>query len=309
MGNEAAVDMNSFFFQNSDFKGTRTIEDGFEIVDYQKNTSIRIWYNNQDYGYDAHWHHALEIILPLDNYYDVHTTTNHYHVLPGDILIIPPGDLHQLSAPEKGARFIYLFEISDLSNLHGFSSVQSFLTEPLHITKQKNSHVHEEVYQLLLQMKDEYFNGLDYRELIIFSQLIQLFVALGRNRQATYDYFSAPHVYKRHEYIQKFNNVLEYIDANYMEELTLDEVASYSGFSKYHFTRLFKEYTNYTFFDYLCYKRIRVAESLLSEPSLSITEIALQSGFSNISSFNRIFKKQKQCTPTEYRAHYISSHL
>lgn len=77
--------------------------------------------------------------------------------------------------------------------------------------------------------------------------------------------------------MQKFNEVLDYIDSHYTEELTLDNIADFSGFSKYHFTRLFKQYTDSTFYDYLIYRRIKVAEELLANPELSITEIALQS--------------------------------
>ena len=70
--------------------------------------------------------------------------------------------------------------------------------------------------------------------------------------------------------------MLDYIDAHYTEDLTLDAVASYSGFSKYHFTRLFKQYANTTFYDYLSYKRIKVAEQLLTEPEpVSYTHLTL----------------------------------
>lgn len=103
---------------------------------------------------------------------------------------------------------------------------------------------------------------------------------------------------------------LDYIDSHYTEELTLDNIADFSGFSKYHFTRLFKQYTDSTFYDYLIYRRIKAAEELLANPELSITEIALQSGFSSISTFNRIFKQKKGCTPSEYRSLYsMNRHL
>ena len=89
-----------------------------------------------------------------------------------------------------------------------------------------------------------------------------------------------------------------------MEDITLEEVAAQIGFSKFHFSRLFRQFTDTAFYDYLCARRIKTAEALLLEPGLSITEIALQSGFASISTFNRVFKKFKECTPTEFKEFY-----
>lgn len=95
---------------------------------------------------------------------------------------------------------------------------------------------------------------------------------------------------------------MTYIDTHYTENLDLETVAKSVGFSKYHFSRLFKQYTNFTFGDYLCYRRIKAAEELLANPDLSITEVAIQAGFPSISTFNRLFKQHKNCTPSEYRS-------
>ena len=95
--------------------------------------------------------------------------------------------------------------------------------------------------------------------------------------------------------------VCDYIDVHFAEDLLLDEIASMSGFSKYHFERLFKEFTNMSFYKYVNRKRISHAEQLLGDNSLSITDVAIQSGFSNQSSFIRMFKIMNGCTPTDFR--------
>ncbi len=81
-------------------------------------------------------------------------------------------------------------------------------------------------------------------------------------------------------------------------------MADLAGFSKYHFSRLFKNFTGLSFYKYLNKKRIEHAEELLVDPSLSITEVALQSGFTSLSAFIRMFKQIKDCTPTEFRNLY-----
>ena len=74
-----------------------------------------------------------------------------------------------------------------------------------------------------------------------------------------------------------------------------------TGFSKYHFLRLFKQFAGDTFYHYVNAQRIYHACLLLSDPEKNITEVAMSCGFHSISSFLRIFKLQKGCTPTEFR--------
>ena len=84
-----------------------------------------------------------------------------------------------------------------------------------------------------------------------------------------------------------FLSICEYIDAHCTEDITLDEIAKIAGFSKYHFTRLFKQFTNNTFYKYLNQKRIELALTFLADPNISVTEAAMQSGFTNPSTFIR----------------------
>lgn len=294
---------------NRDFPGMRIINaDKNESVAFCNNSSIRIWCNEQPDDFAPHWHNALEIIMPVENYYDVNIESIKYHLDPEEILIIPPGKLHELLAPPTGKRFIFLFDISHLTGLKGFSGIQSLLTVPLYVTVKSYPGIYNDICHILTQMRNEYFYSNEYAELTIFSLLINMFVKFGYNHLNTTDLFPDVHMHRQKEYVHKFNNLLDYLDLHYMEELNLEEIADSIGFSKYHFSRLFKQYTNFTFCDYLSYRRIKAAEELLARPELSVTEIALQVGFSSISTFNRIFKQQKNCTPREYR-NKISYHL
>jgi AraC-like DNA-binding protein len=84
----------------------------------------------------------------------------------------------------------------------------------------------------------------------------------------------------------------------------LEAVAGIANFSKFHFDRIFKEYANISFCQYLKHIRIRKAETLLLNPELAITDIALEAGFESIATFNRTFKEIKKCTPSEYKKLY-----
>lgn len=292
----------TFYNVNSDTTQPRIlVGTGQELIQYHQDSAIRIWYNDLPADYDPHWHTALEIIVPVENWYEATILDESFHLVPGDILLIPPGELHSLKAPETGNRFIFLFDLSILTRLHGFASIQSILTTPLHLTRATHPDIYDDIYQMLVQMRNEYFNKNEFMDLTICALLLNMFVKLGTNHLENIRLFPKTRAYKQKEYVDKFNTVMDYIDANYMKELDLAEIADSIGFSKYHFSRLFKQYTNYTFCSYITHRRIKIAEKLLEEPDLSITEVALQSGFPSISTFNRVFKQLKGCTPSEYR--------
>lgn len=81
------------------------------------------------------------------------------------------------------------------------------------------------------------------------------------------------------EYMENIMSACNYINQHYNEQLSLENIAEISGFSKFHFTRIFKQCMGMTFYEYLNQKRISKAEELLSTTSQSITEIAMNSGF------------------------------
>lgn len=95
--------------------------------------------------------------------------------------------------------------------------------------------------------------------------------------------------------------VVNYIDDNFKQELSLRNLAEKSALSEYYFLRLFKKNTGYTVHEYIISVRITNAKELLKSTRLSLKEIAYQCGFSNESSFSNTFKKQTGMTPGIFR--------
>ena len=291
-----------YYDVNSDWAGDRTVTDAQEIVQFHNNSTIRIWCNEQNQDYATHWHSAMEIIMPMENHYDVEINQISYHINPGEFLLIPPGEMHKLIAPDSGRRFILLFDISLITKLKGGTSIQALLLQPLFITKDGYPKIYDEVYRLLLDITDEYFSKNEYAELTIYSLLLSFFVKFINNRIQDEELFPNVRQSRQKEYIKKFNDLLDFINLHYSEELNLESMAARMGFSKFHFSRLFKQYTNLTFNDYLNFRRLKAAEELLANPALSIIEVSMRSGYSSISTFNRLFRQMKNCTPSEYRS-------
>ncbi len=271
----------------------------------EDNSSVFLWINREPGNFPLHWHSTVEIIMPLKNDFSVTINKNEYHLEENDILIVPPGELHELTPPASGYRLVLLFDLSGLTKFKGFTRLFSRPSLAGPITPETMPDIHAKERDLLIQIAEEYADGGDLAEPSILAMLIQFFVLLARNSEDTVPAsLPAMQPNKQREYIEKFNIVFDYIEQHYMEDITLEEVAAQIGFSKFHFSRLFRQFTDTAFYDYLCARRIKAAETLLLDPNLPITEIALQSGFASISTFNRVFKKFKECTPTEFKEFY-----
>lgn len=271
----------------------------------EDNSSVFLWINREPGHFPLHWHSTVEILMPLQNDYTVTINKNKYQLKENEILIVPPGELHELTPPPSGYRLVLLFDLSGLTKFKGFTRLFSRPSLVGPITPETMPGIHAKERDLLLQIAEEYATGGDLAEPSVLALLIQFFVLLARNSEDTVPpSLPAMQPNKQREYIEKFNIVFDYIEHHYMEDITLEEVAAQIGFSKFHFSRLFRQFTDTAFYDYLCARRIKAAETLLLDPNLPITEIALQSGFASISTFNRVFKKFKECTPTEFKEFY-----
>ncbi len=103
---------------------------------------------------------------------------------------------------------------------------------------------------------------------------------------------------KRHFIIDK---VLEYVNENYYQPLSVEETAQMFSLSPFYFSKLFKEHQNINFVDFITEVRIKKAIELFSDESLNIKEIAYKLGYQDPNYFSRVFKKTTGVSPKDYR--------
>ena len=103
--------------------------------------------------------------------------------------------------------------------------------------------------------------------------------------------------------------VKNFISKNYMDELRLPELALLAGMSSSAFSRFFKLHTGRNISEYIIDLRLGYAARMLVDTAKSISEIGFDCGFNNLSNFNRIFKKKKGCSPSEFRESYHKTRI
>lgn len=278
----------------------------FETINYKQSTSIKLYDNDEYEDYPAHWHTNPEIIMPTENIYTIECYNQIITLREGDIILICPGCIHTLYAPEKGRRIIFQADINPLRFMKEIETLVTIISPLIVITPEDFPSIYDKVKSLLLEIKNEYLSSYtSFSEVSIYSKTLEIITLIGRSRAAAGMETPSPDApRKQEEYIEKFIEICNYISAHCSDELNLEAVASMSGFSKFYFSRLFKQFTNVSFYKYVNQKRIEKAAEMLTEPNISITNVALSCGFESLSSFIRMFKIVKGCTPTEFRNMY-----
>lgn len=253
--------------------------------------------------FPPHWHEAIEIIYVLNDSLSI-SINNEIHTLhKSDILLINSEDVHYFPPQSNPVeRIILLFELNFIENISDsfqnkrFSQVIFSETDGLDCNK---SFVHGTLKNHIIDILHEYENKEEGYRLILRSRLYDILVTLIR--QTPTISISPYEKTIKHNRLERLKNVFDYVEQNYQNNISLEEIASVANFSVYYFTRFFKDTIGMTFIQYLNNFRVTKAEELLLHTDDTVTEVAFKSGFGSIKNFNRNFKILKGCSPSQFR--------
>ena len=278
----------------------RIVSNDVEEVDFIPGANMRIWYNNRSEDYPVHKHSCLEITIPIEKSYTYIFDDRTIILKEKEILMIPPDMLHKISGTKSGIRFIYLFNIDFLKGFFDYDEFIKLIKEPLLITPETHPEVYNLIFERFMEINDLYFfYSTTVKEISIFSKLMDVFGMMMKK-----DYSDSLVVIqndKQREVYIKFKSLAEWLAMHSSENVSMDEAANHVGYSKFHFARLFKEYTGMTFNDYQTTLKLKEVERQLTDTDLQISDIAMSCGFNNLTSLSRCFKKQYGCSPSQFR--------
>ena len=280
--------------------GFRVLQGKREYVTYPDNSSIRIWFSDIPWRYENHNHSAVEILLTMEGVVTYYVDDVAYPVRKGEVLIVPPDTPHSLIMEEGSSRYLFLFEPDAVMLMRDVKSLATYFNKPFHLRDGSEAHVR--IRELLLRIREAYEKQELMWNAVCYSSILRIYATLGQRymsgiRPRTEDTL-------RNMDSEVITAAITYINNHYREELSLEDVAQFAGFSRYYFSRSFKRQTGYSFKDYLCQKRLQVAMDLLIRTNRPMRDVAIDSGFGSVATFNRVFREKKGCTPTQYRAIY-----
>ena len=255
--------------------------------------------------FPMHWHNEMEIVYIEEGEIDESIDLEDYHVKKGDIVIINPCVLHSFKQHENvRSKFrSIIFDLSLLTNNNTDAcSIKYFTpyTEGHYIAPQiisPDTPGYSSVRDSITKLIDIYMNKNEFFEISLKSELYNLFYILFKDHFRVESHETAI----KDATTRNIKAILDYISENYMNPITIDELSETVNLSKHYFMRFFKKYMGMTCIEYINDYRLNIAANLLLTTSIQITEVSADIGISNLSYFNRIFKKKYHVTPKEYR--------
>ena len=286
--------------------GFRVTQGEHEFVTYPENTSIRIWHHDVPDDYDQHFHSAVEVIIPLKGSVLVKSGETEYRVAEGEVIMIPAGCHHELHMGPDSERELLLYEMNGVFTMKEFGAFRQMLATPMHLTMAHPCR--EQVRAIFFEIISVHRSGALLRNMHNYAQLLKIYAILGEHYLTTSATAAEMNLLQRQlSGEDAFNRALDHLNKTYMDDVTLDSLAAYAGFSRYTLSRMFRQHTGLTFTQYLSKRRVDMAMELLSGTRTPVTQVALQCGFNSIATFNRVFREVKGCTPTQYRSIYSKS--
>lgn len=253
--------------------------------------------SHPQYNMALHWHVEFEFIRILKGSFKIIIDDQTFFVPAGSFIFIPAGALHE-GIPYDCEYECIVFDMNMLMNKNDsccklIRKITDHEVEIQYVHYGSYSDLHQIVWTLFDAMSSKK----DGYQMSVLGALYQI---IGLIFSENF-YNPAPEQPPRsHRKIVQLKQALEFIESSYNKQISLQEMADSVNMSSKYFCRFFQEMTHRTPVDYLNYYRIERASYDLLTTDQSITEVAFNSGFNDLSYFIKTFKKYKGTTPKQY---------
>ncbi len=250
--------------------------------------------------FSLHWHNDIEVLFVLKGKVCVNLNDSKYIMEKGDILLINPNQAHFFEDIEE-ENLILLIQFSpEIMNNIGepgkrnivfkCNTMTSDITQKEAFTKLRPllAHIGYEIYTER--------NGYEY---FIISKLYEIIGILHRN--FTYEINFDEIKSSENNNLKRLKGIIEYIEDNYAKDISLSNVANSVHMSKSYLSHFLKGAIGISFKTYLDIVRFHKSAELLRTSDYSIMEVAIECGFNNKQPMYRLYKKNINMTPSEYR--------
>ncbi len=253
----------------------------------------------------VHWHDEFEIIYVRSGFLTVSISGESYIGKTGDAFVVSPGNLHLMGAQTGTVDYYtFLFPLKYIS-FRTDDMLDEKLLEPLnsgHLmicprVKDTAKELCEQLIEIYMAKKDESESKIatQVRTKIILLQFILEMWKKG---------FVIENDTSGRNTVEK--EMVSYIQQNFTGKISLREFGEQFHLSEKYISRYFKEHFHITLSQYVTYLRLEHAKQLLQDTDIPVTDVAMQSGYQNVSYFIRSFQKAYAVSPLKYRKNNYS---
>ena len=243
----------------------------------------------------VHFHPELEIIFVIEGTVTANVKSNKYKLKKEDVLLFNSNVQHSVSGEIDA--IIYSIQLSG-KFMRKIIADRNILFDTDRIFQGiSENRVQKDLKQILQELVFQYVRVPGKTRCMEESLVYQLLDCLIEN----YEVAGKEIDYRKCSEDERLDYILDYIGRNYMEKISLADLANTLYMSSSGLSRMFKKQTGIYFVDYVNQLRARYAAREIAYSTENITKIAMDCGFSNLSVFNKVFRKIYEISPSEYR--------
>ena len=249
-----------------------------EIVSYRRDIEV-LTSNFNSFDKHRHEFYELEYISEGNGEYVINGEA--FKIQAGDLVFVTPMDLHSYCRGNEKFRTITVKFVQEslCNSLRDITKMDSFII-----------HCDDKLADAFLTIKEERTSE-SFTELAVKNALERIVILLLRRNDIS---LMSTTVYD-------IDKIIGFLNQNFRNTITLDEVSEKCGYSNAHFCRQFKKTTGKTLVEYLNGIRVTHAKNLLLTTDMTVTDISYDCGFGSVRNLNREFFKKYNLSPTEYR--------
>lgn len=231
-------------------------------------------------------HKNIELLFFIGGNGCIRYDNTEYPVHADDVIVVNSYTLHQTLVTPPDLTYFCLIIDEDFCMYHNID-ISKLYFEPFIHSETLNS--------LIKEVMKECYEHQAFEDTGIKMSILRLLLYLCRNHSsdATEDYNAKGSTF------QHIQCAIEYIEKNIDKKITLDDIAKKTGLSKYYFLKKFKNLTGHTPIEYINISKCEYAYELLRSGKYTVQEVSSLCGFDNPAYFTNVFKKCRNCSPSE----------
>lgn len=233
----------------------------------------------------VHKHRDMEFLMGISGNGVVYTDMRAHDISENEIVVVNTNKIHYVTS-ENVFKYYCLQIDSDYLSALGIDAESLIFAEKI---------VDDEMSNIMNRIYSEWSSNDEFHKVMIKSLINEFAIKLFRGYKIT-DTSNE----KESRTLKKVKQSISFIKRNYTRDISLDEIASVAGLSRYHFCREFKKATDLTPIEFINRMRCEYAKTLLESHKYSISEISAMVGFTTSAHFSKIFKRFFSSYPSEY---------
>lgn len=269
----------------------------YEIIPYSKLRHINIFLINITYR-NFHMHNEIEIFAVIKGKATIRQNSGNTEIRPGSIVILNSGEAHEIDSAGDSVTAIVL-QISSHFLRDYFPRIHNTRFSATDIGSVMPREAMTCLWDCILSSAINYIRSEELYELNCIAEMTRLLGLLITHTPN--EVISESEYMVKKKITQRMSRLYSYIDENYQYPIRLADVAETEGITPTHLSHFFSENFGISFQQYLSNMRFEHAVRLMDDTSMSISDIAAASGFSDLKYMTQMFQHYFGCRPKEFR--------